>query len=266
MMRMQKIDGAVADSMQAAIPPGLEDQTEIQYQARRRELLLKVDMGELSWRDVTREIAWHLPSNVLDELSQTADKSDVRPRVQRFDVPIDPDAADMVNRGQLEPTKALERVQAWWQQRHDSGAVFVLVLVGGTGVGKTVAAAWALRESGTTDSSYVKAAHLASIHRVAYSDSRREWDDLIRRSPLLVIDELGAGERNDDRARAAIHDAIDERQGRPTLVISNVDGKELADYLDARTLDRLRGRGRLAACGGPSLRGRSIAAALGGHP
>lgn len=264
---MRGLSEAVADALgkvvKRATPPG---ETEVAYRARRAELLTKVDLGELAWSDVTQEIAWYLPTDVLDRLFKADIEGQPKPRVQRFDVPIDPDAADMVNRGTLETTKALARVKAWWGQRHDRGAVFVLVLVGGTGVGKTVAAAWALRESGSTDSSYVKAAHLASIHRVAFSDSRREWEDLVRRSPLLVIDELGAGERNDDRARAAIHDAIDERQGRPTLVISNVDGSEIGDYLDARTLDRLRGRGTLAACSGPSMRGRSIADVLGGHP
>lgn len=257
------MDSAVVDAGALSVPPGLDGETEPEYQARRRELLTKVDFGEISWSDVTREIAWHLPSDVLDDLFGRDIQGQPKPRVQRFKVPLDPHAADLINRGELDSTKALDRVQAWWAQRHDKGATFVLVLVGGTGVGKTVAAAWALRESGI-ESSYVKASHLASLHRVAFSEMQREWDGLVRRSPLLVIDELGAGERNDDRARAALHDAIDERQGRPTLIISNVDGRELAEYLDARTIDRLRGRGVMVAVNGPSMRGQTMTEVIAG--
>lgn len=261
----ERLPESMVPVLRRSIPPAFVDETEVEYQARRREPLAKYDMGDLSWSDVTREIAWHLPASALNDLFKRDLEAAPKPRVQRFKVPIDPDAAELVNTDKLEPTRALERVRSWWEQRHDKGATFVLVLVGGTGVGKTVAAAWALRESGA-ESSYVKAAHLASLHRVAFSEMQREWDALVRHSPLLVIDELGAGERNDDRARAALHDAIDERQGRPTLIISNVGGEEISEYLDARTIDRLRGRGVMAAVTGPSMRGRTIAEALRGQP
>ena len=140
---------------------------------------------------------------------------------------------------------AMEAVRSWVAASEPRP---LLVLAGGTGTGKTVAAAWALARIG---GEYVRAVDLARR-----SEPYRNEAEILRpaSSELLVLDDLGT-EASSDRGRdrrfmPALYDVIDQRQGvmrrgtrwvpRRTLITTNLTKKQFREqYPDERILSRL---------------------------
>lgn len=146
------------------------------------------------------------------------------------------------------PLHALEDTDALRATRINDKRV--LILAGGVGTGKSVAAAsWAVARSG---------AWIYSRALVTPADWGDEWRDLLERSSL-VIDDVGTeGESELKRGWSQRFDElIDARiaNGRNTLITTNAaDRKAFASIVGARVVDRLREHGKWVDCGGKSLR------------
>ncbi len=238
-----------------AIRTGIDpDETEASHQGKRSALMARVDHGDLDFDNLSAQDAWYLPSAVLDATFYRwrEGKPAQPPSCAWYGLPLPLETVDLVHREELDSTRILDIVRDW--VKHVKGSPrpkTLLMLAGGTGIGKTVAAAWALRRFGR-EGRYTKARELVQLHGSAWSETRAEYQDLLR-AGLLVIDEVGA-EVDPEKAKASLHDTIDERQGRPTMVITNLAWPEMRKRLDARTVDRIREIGALRWIDGASMR------------
>jgi DNA replication protein DnaC len=126
-----------------------------------------------------------------------------------------------------------------------------LTLSGRKGCGKTFAAAEAVWERGGR---YTDAGQLVALSTF----DEAEWGSLSR-TPLLVVDELGA-EHPNPAFEANLYGLLDRRyrQGKRTILCTNLNAAEFkARYCENgldRLLDRLRTGGRWVSLDGPSLR------------
>lgn len=118
---------------------------------------------------------------------------------------------------------------------------------GTAGVGKTCAALCLLDYAdGTTD--YFTAADLCET--LIYAQQGKLSDDdgtiypstlwrKIRRSVLVVLDEIACRDRVSDHHYEAVKRLIDERHGRPLVVCSNLDLSRVEKVYDDRIASRL---------------------------
>lgn len=140
--------------------------------------------------------------------------------------------------------------QEWW-----AGSKPWLVMLGATGVGKSVAAAWVLTRALEARQSvlWVSAAELAM--RAGGFDGQT-FAMKCKGVELLVIDDIGTEHLTDfsrsvrDEVLMFRHEALSR-----TVLTSNLDGKAFAERLGVRMADRLRGACMSKAFAGPSLRG-----------
>lgn len=154
------------------------------------------------------------------------------------------------------PTAALKLVQHWTTRVLEARAgnavpqVRVLVVAGGTGVGKTVAAGWMLaREVGR---------HHDFDDLVASFSSRFGPDRKLylraRAVPFLHVDEMLATDPTDEHVRC-LHDLVHHRQrGQLTLITGNFELPAWDALLDLRTRERLGPMTYVRAVKGTSLR------------
>jgi hypothetical protein len=172
---------------------------------------------------------------------------------------------DLAVRDALEPTDIVRRLR---QAMPDGWAPQVtptspwLVLAGGTGAGKTCAAAWALLR-GTLDRGqpglggreFVASRHVAE-RNAGFSDDRRELDALAL-ARWLVLDDLGSMDGGrDGHAAPAVQRVLTDRyeKRKPTLITTNLAGEAMARYIGERLTDRLREISVLIGTGEKSLR------------
>lgn len=148
----------------------------------------------------------------------------------------------------VEDTAAIQAVKAFL----GSGKTF-LVVAGGVGPGKTVAAAWAAE---SRRGMFVKAIDLTRTG--TYDEAR--WDEL-RRATFLAIDDLGTEPRDEKGWAAANFEALlDHRYDweLPTVMTTNLAFDAFrARYLTAdggRLNDRFREVGEFVEITDPSLR------------
>ena len=140
--------------------------------------------------------------------------------------------------------------RTWW-----AGAKPWLVMLGATGVGKSVAAAWVLTRALEARQSvlWVSASELAM--RAGGFDGQT-FALKCKGVELLVIDDIGTEHLTDfsrsvrDEVLMFRHEALSR-----TVLTSNLDGKAFAERLGVRMADRLRGACVSKAFAGPSLRG-----------
>lgn len=150
----------------------------------------------------------------------------------------------------LEDTHALRLVRRWLEARPSPW----LVLLGGTGTGKTVAAAWAIAHA---HGAYISATQLRALMTRAVWDG----DDLpdAARSRLLVLDDLGAEKETDpEKFQAALFELLNRRQSERTrtIITSNLSRSRLADrtrYGD-RVVDRINHLAHVVELSGATLR------------
>jgi DNA replication protein DnaC len=184
--------------------------------------------------------------------------------------PVDPIAeiADMrarQMRAKLEvfgwPTRALEIAAAADLERpalkairgwdHRSGGA--LVISGGIGVGKTVAAAWIAADRGLR-CSFLRAAEFARTSRYD-----AEAFGAVLGAAALCLDDLGS-EWADERGslRVSLDELIDRfyAERRVLIVTTNLGVAELTQRYGERAVDRLREWATWAHVGGKSMRGR----------
>jgi hypothetical protein len=173
-------------------------------------------------------------------------------RIVAISPALTPEMAQAVTQGALRESPnwpAYSAVRRWLL---DPESKPVLVLASGTGVGKTVACAWALAHMG---GEYVRAVDLAKRH----DPYRQEAEPLIMAPhELLVLDDLGTEPKSatgarDRRFMPALYDLVDQRQGairrgtrwqkRRTLITTNIGMgafKDAAVYGEERIRSRLR--------------------------
>jgi len=182
----------------------------------------------------------------------------------------------MVLSGRLDRTKpACATVASWARgaprpgQTVDGCTPGILVLCGGMGTGKTVAAAWWLSHVRGKAVTIHEAVRTYSAWKRAGAGRVLEQakDDLMRlaRMDCLLLDELGQESDSDaELAREVLHWVVDNRQSkrRRTLILTNLSTSDLGDRFvrgvyDSRTADRLRTVGQVVQIAGASMRGRA---------
>lgn len=154
------------------------------------------------------------------------------------------------NEGQQKAFNSAKRYAEQWEEVKAAGRC--LIMVGKPGTGKTHLAIAIAREVLATDdvAVYVRAAEaIASVTETYSRDSQkteRQALDSFAVSDLLIIDEVGR-QRGTDNERMILFEIINRRyeEGKPTIILSNLDLAGLRGYMDEATEDRLReGGGR----------------------
>ena len=145
-----------------------------------------------------------------------------------------------------------------------------LLLLGGAGAGKSVAASWVLGDVLWPDvlgnprvdaellrrkALFVRASEVSRVTASDYDEEAQGFLERCMRVPWLVIDDLGA-ERAWDGWLARLDELIDARYGdrRKTIITSNLDSKAFKERYGERIADRIRHDGTVVTAGANSLR------------
>lgn len=129
------------------------------------------------------------------------------------------------------------------------GDAWPLVLVGAAGTGKTCAALCMLdRVVGSRRYFTVAgmceelvAVMKGQVEYAMTTDTPRRWWKRYADMECVVVDELGARAAVSDFQYESLKRAIDERQGRPAIFISNLMPDQLESVYDDRIASRLAG-------------------------
>lgn len=167
-------------------------------------------------------------------------------------------AFEAVVSNKLAQTAALAFVKRWLQADKRPP---ICVLTGGTGSGKTIAAAWGVCRSYGAE--YVHARELGARYIPYSHDEARGIVPLDLGAPLLVLDDVGterwsrdAKAPADDRFTEAFAMILETRQSLDTIIITN---KTQADFLaaycgDPRDMSRMMGMAAFCKAGAEDLR------------
>jgi DNA replication protein DnaC len=142
-----------------------------------------------------------------------------------------------------------------------------LVLLGGAGSGKTLAAAWVLGEWLAAHAQWTapSGAQVADIGLFAnagefsgmadFNANDRAWFERLAKCGLLVLDDLGA-ERLGEMELGMVQRLLMSRhaKGLRTVITSNLDAAKLAERYGDRVVDRMREVARVVDAGSVSLR------------
>lgn len=133
-------------------------------------------------------------------------------------------------------TPCVALVRGWLDARKSSPKAWkpILVILGGTGIGKTVAGAWAFTRYG--GGTYTKSRQLTIAHRSMFGENEAAWRNMCR-AGFAFLDDIGR--ESDEHSIAATEDFIDERQGRPTIITSNLTRADLLARYGGRVASRL---------------------------
>lgn len=168
--------------------------------------------------------------------------------------------------GTIEATPAVVAVRSFCE---DSVELPFLVLSGGVGTGKTVAALAELVRRDPSEVAYVHATELARRYEPWREDRERGVEAIDLGVRLLVLDDLGTERGDDPRFAEALGRIIDKRLGpgvtasgelyrRVTIITTNLAPKEIGPKYAAiggRIADRFRGDARSVLLTGDSMRG-----------
>lgn len=200
------------------------------------------------------------PSGVVDaELAAKREAQAVRARrrdireavVER--VPIPAEDARAVVEGTLDNTFAIRATRRWLDTRPTPW----LVLSGGVGSGKTLAAVYAAAELG---GAYITAPELVE----SFARAARERDEpAVLRASLLVLDDLGTEDEKPGAFASALFRLLSHRSRRRTVITTNLPRERVLDpaRYTLRVTERLEhltttrdGRSLIVELGGRSLR------------
>lgn len=150
--------------------------------------------------------------------------------------------------GAMEPTEATQAVDEWLPSERR-----LLLLSGGVGCGKSVAAAYAIfRARGR----WLYAPNIAKV--ASFGDEQAQAMAKLRTAKLLVVDDLGAEfSQTTGWGRTELANLIVDRyeDALRTVITTNLDAKAWRAYADDRLRDRLGGRfGQAVVIGGKSRR------------
>lgn len=170
-------------------------------------------------------------------------------------VAVTPEDLESIVADTLEPTTALRYVRSWLTRattpEPGRPAMRFLGLLGGTGIGKTVACAWAIAKLGSGVA--VKAEELGRVLLGFKRDQAAA--DRILKARLLVIDDLGTEEMRG--FSTALYESVDHRLSQAwalTAITSNLGLEAFEAKYESRTISRLRHRGYLGEVKGRDLR------------
>lgn len=174
----------------------------------------------------------------------------LRPLLLEQGVP--PKDIDRVLAGDLDETDPLQRARQAYRDR-----LVLVVLAGLPGLGKTTAAAWWIMQpwpevDGAKRS--VRAVKAAALARWPRLDEERIAQ--VFEARCLFIDDMGV-ENLSEAGAAWFDEVLDIRYDRraPTLITTNLPGKEFKERYGARIAGRIREVGAFFECKGPSMRG-----------
>jgi DNA replication protein DnaC len=140
----------------------------------------------------------------------------------------------------LAETPALRAVREWL-----ASSAPVLVLSGGTGTGKTVAAAWALG-SRVGAFQVLRATRLGAAFERWQTDREDNVEPLRLSVPTLLVDDLGTEPIEDRRTVSAIDEVFDARQSHVrTVVTTNLTREQIRARYSDRVLSRLAQNARV---------------------
>jgi DNA replication protein DnaC len=146
-------------------------------------------------------------------------------------------------------TEALKAARQWYQ-----GQKAWLLLCGGVGAGKSVAAGWCVVEvvKGGGTASQRKSQELA---RLSGFESGAVELERLKHIDLLVVDDVGA-ENVSEWGRAVLFELLDARHEERlrTVLTSNLSPNALASHLGERLADRIREDASVVQVGGTTLR------------
>lgn len=154
--------------------------------------------------------------------------------------------ADKLESEKFDRTEAIKAVEDWFAQKPRK---HLLVLRGGTGVGKSFGAAYLLGRH--TGGRFVTATEIVN---------RKNEDGFIhslRIPTILVVDDLGAEAQDGFGSSAGtLSQVICERCDTGTMLVitTNLRPAEIGARYGERVFDRLRGFGKTVGLGGESLR------------
>lgn len=181
-----------------------------------------------------------------------------RAALRALDLPLD--ALELVEGGLGLMTTALEAV---------ARPADVLVLSGGVGTGKTVAAVswlhgWVTDHRNWQDSEAGPQLQGRALFFTAPALLRsprfdEKWTAIVKRANRLVIDDLGSEYDEKGSFAALVEEIVSDRYARrrPTLITTNCDADVFKRRYGARISDRIRERGRFQSVGNKSMRGKS---------
>lgn len=170
----------------------------------------------------------------------------------------------------LAETTPIRFVRDWLDGAHKANGPTMLVLAGPKGVGKTVAAAYAMMKAEPepppgfrvwpSDKS-PRFRHVSEIAELGLygKDEERKARGEIKNTKCLVVDDVGVEYLND--AFLALWDSIvNHRYGQLgfTIFTTNLTHEQFATRYGARVFDRIRGRGEWFDIDGESLRGQPV--------
>lgn len=179
-------------------------------------------------------------------------RRDAAGRLEAAGVPLEA----LVAAGKPRKTAAIEAVDAWIYGLTTGGRPF-LVLLGGVGTGKTVAAAYALRLLVAADGRGRSGLFLRAVEacRVGMFGDDAARVSTWRSAGVLVVDDLGFEVRSSTWA-ANFDDLLDARTSSkaPTVITSNLTVEGFRERYGERVADRLSARAKVVGLGVGSLR------------
>lgn len=149
---------------------------------------------------------------------------------------------------------ALAKVRAW-QGAGSDGAI--LVLLGGTGTGKSVAAASlmvsdapAYMGSWRVTGRVCTSGEMARLATSSWSEDVAKFESMLAYPGLLIVDDVGT-ERDAEKARHSLFEVVNARQslGR-TVLTGNLTAEGLKARICERTVSRLRQSGTVVSVKG----------------
>jgi DNA replication protein DnaC len=174
-----------------------------------------------------------------------------RTRLDAEDIELLPEIhRAIVNNAGLKNTRSLTAVRRWlWSDDVPP----VLILVGGTGCGKSVAASWSIANG--PDSSCWRNAEDAVRTFAGYFGDQLEDQTRMKRCGLLVLDDV-ATEPDPLRMQVLLVELLKTRMRRKTLITTNkIQATWQERYPDERLHSRLKEIGVFVYDGGTDLRG-----------
>lgn len=151
-------------------------------------------------------------------------------------------------------THALDAVQRWFLVRAEEGrrARTMQALLGQTGRGKTLAAAWLLARMG---GAYVTAERMRRL-MASYVPRHQNDFEKLAATRVLVIDDVGF-ELDAPSAAGTLFEIVNHRQGLAngwTIITGNLSVGDFSDRYGERTIRRLEHQGEIVEVIGEDLR------------
>lgn len=174
----------------------------------------------------------------------------------------------MVMRDRLTETPALGFAKEWLVSMLKEDARAILVMAGPKGVGKTVAAVYAMMKcspaapvgfSAWPESQAPRFRHASDVAELGVfgSDDDKKARAELKRCKTLVVDDLGA-EYMTEQCKVLWDSLVNARYGSAgaTILTTNLTHDQFANRYGERVFDRIRGRGEWYDIDGESMRGR----------